>query len=131
MVSKKPKKVAKDKKMLLRKVERAYARSISLRDDQIKRLDDMGIANVSELFQKLLDEWLITRDRAEAVKLRERKEFLSCKIYFLMNEKHIISTEPELQALREEVNELDRKAEEIEENVAAAENEKHNRESRR
>jgi hypothetical protein len=117
----------KHRKMILRRAERAYARSISLREDQIKRIEEAGVKNVSELFQKLVDEWLLARDKEEAAKLRERAELFTYKWRCLMTEEKKTVMDAEVKAAMDESRECTRKREEIEENIEADEEEKRRR----
>jgi hypothetical protein len=113
-------KVRKHRKLVLRKIERAYARSISLREDQIKRIEEAGVKNVSELFQKLVDDWLLTRDKEEAAKLRERADLLTYKWRVLTTEEgQKEAKEGQAQAVIHEAQELRKKADEIERNIKA------------
>ena len=111
----------RDVKITLRKTEsgRAYARSISLREDQIKRLQDAGVKNISELFQKLVDDWLLLRDSEEAEKLRERAALLTYKYRILTGEDAKNTKPGEAWAIMEEAHKLTSKAEEIERNIEA------------
>lgn len=111
------------RKIILRKAEnaRAYARSISLREDQIKRIEDAGVKNMSELFQKLVDDWLLMRDKEEQAKLRERIALLWYKFRVLTGSERTSSDKEKPADVMQEINRLEEKAKEIERNIEAAE----------
>jgi hypothetical protein len=118
------------RKIRLRKAERSYTRSISLREDQIKKLEDAGIKNMSELFQKLVDDWLLARDKQELARLRERSELLGYKYNTLIQPRGKTESEEQAKArwakarfILEEIVSLGEKADEIEENIGEPEEE--------
>jgi hypothetical protein len=111
-----------------RKSERSYARSISLRESQIRRLEEAGVANMSELFQGLVDGWLSARDKAEAARLREQAKLLILKWESLGGWG---AKGEEAEATRLEWNRLSEKAKEIEETIKADERKKREVESER
>lgn len=112
------------RKVIARKTERCYSFSISLREHQINGLKNAGIKNVSELIQKLVGDWLASRDKEEAAKLRERADLLSYKWRVLIGEGQKEAKPGEALNAWEEMAELRSKAEQIERNIKRAEEER-------
>jgi len=101
-----------------RKLDRSSAISVSLRVSQLRRLEEAGVASMSELFQGLVDGWLSARDKAEAARLRGQAQLLILKWESLGGWG---AKGEEAEATRLEWNRLSGKAKEIEETIKADE----------
>ena len=97
----------------------SHSKSISLRADQLKFLEESGL-NISEIVQDALDQWIRDRSQKTLDDLKERIELLQYKRMALQTITHG-DWETEIKPVSDEIDRLNEKV-----NLVKANIEEHN-----